>query len=54
MNCNDRIQKIKRAISGLSGTYEHYVDFPQQRSPLWVGQNPGKRKMSGGRGETTR
>ncbi|CAN6468604.1 unnamed protein product [Victoria cruziana] len=31
MDCNGCVQKIRRAISGLGGIYEHYIDFPQQK-----------------------
>ncbi|XP_031485974.1 proline-rich receptor-like protein kinase PERK13 [Nymphaea colorata] len=31
MDCNGCVQKIKRALSGINGIYEHYIDFPQQK-----------------------
>ncbi|KAK7412912.1 hypothetical protein VNO78_04665 [Psophocarpus tetragonolobus] len=32
MNCNGCVQKIKKALCGINGIYDLYIDFPQQTS----------------------
>ncbi|CAI9776785.1 unnamed protein product [Fraxinus pennsylvanica] len=31
MDCNGCVQKIKKALQGINGIYDLYVDFPQQK-----------------------
>ncbi|XP_044486032.1 leucine-rich repeat extensin-like protein 3 isoform X2 [Mangifera indica] len=31
MDCNGCVQKIKKALHGINGIYDFYIDFPQQK-----------------------
>ncbi|XP_028756677.1 heavy metal-associated isoprenylated plant protein 5-like [Neltuma alba] len=40
MDCNGCVQKIKKALSGINGIYDLYIDFPQQKITVigWADQ----------------
>ncbi|RDX84738.1 hypothetical protein CR513_34167, partial [Mucuna pruriens] len=42
MNCNGCVQKIKKALSGINGIYNLYIDFPQQKVTIIGWTDPEK------------
>ncbi|XP_010259440.1 PREDICTED: extensin-like [Nelumbo nucifera] len=42
MDCNGCIHKIKKALQGINGIYEHYIDFPQQKITVVGWADPEK------------
>ncbi|KAK7303741.1 hypothetical protein RJT34_14654 [Clitoria ternatea] len=42
MDCNGCVQKIKKALGGINGIYDHYVDFPQQKITIIGWKDPEK------------
>ncbi|KAK7329496.1 hypothetical protein VNO77_23666 [Canavalia gladiata] len=42
MDCNGCVQKIKKALSGINGIYDHYIDFPQQKITIIGWTDPEK------------
>nr|KYP43485.1 hypothetical protein KK1_035052 [Cajanus cajan] len=42
MNCNGCVQKIKKALSGINGIYDLYIDFPQQKITIIGWTDPEK------------
>ncbi|XP_027164759.1 extensin-1-like [Coffea eugenioides] len=42
MDCNGCVQKIKKALLGISGVYELYIDFPQQKITIIGCADPEK------------
>ncbi|TKY72554.1 Copper transport protein CCH [Spatholobus suberectus] len=42
MNCNGCVQKIKKALSGVNGIYDLYIDFPQQKITIIGWTDPEK------------
>lgn len=42
MDCNGCIQKIKKALHGINGIYDLYIDFPQQKLTIIGWADPEK------------
>ncbi|KAL3508133.1 hypothetical protein ACH5RR_033515 [Cinchona calisaya] len=42
MDCNGCVQKIKKALHGITGIYELYIDFPQQKITIIGWADPEK------------
>ncbi|KAF5737027.1 hypothetical protein HS088_TW14G01183 [Tripterygium wilfordii] len=42
MDCNGCVQKIKRALHGINGIYDIYIDFPQQKLTIIGWADPEK------------
>ncbi|CAL5346903.1 unnamed protein product [Camellia sinensis] len=42
MDCNGCVQKIKKALHGINGIYDHYIDFPQQKLTIIGWADPEK------------
>ncbi|KAF9607481.1 hypothetical protein IFM89_036078 [Coptis chinensis] len=42
MDCNGCVQKIKRALHGINGIYDLYIDFPQQKLTVVGWADPEK------------
>ncbi|XP_027339299.1 early nodulin-75-like [Abrus precatorius] len=42
MDCNGCVQKIKKALSGINGIYDLYIDFPQQKITIIGWTDPEK------------
>ncbi|XP_068332618.1 leucine-rich repeat extensin-like protein 3 isoform X1 [Pyrus communis] len=42
MDCNGCVQKIKKALHGINGIYELYIDFPQQKLTIIGWADPEK------------
>ncbi|XP_050373555.1 leucine-rich repeat extensin-like protein 3 [Argentina anserina] len=42
MDCNGCVQKIKKALHGISGIYDLYIDFPQQKLTIIGWADPEK------------
>ncbi|XP_059647471.1 heavy metal-associated isoprenylated plant protein 36-like [Cornus florida] len=42
MDCNGCIQKIKKALHGIKGIYDLYIDFPQQKLTIIGWADPEK------------
>ncbi|KAF5189994.1 hypothetical protein FRX31_020419 [Thalictrum thalictroides] len=42
MDCNGCVQKIKKALHGISGIYDLYIDFPQQKVTVVGWADPEK------------
>lgn len=42
MDCNGCVQKIKKALQGISGIYDLYIDFPQQKITIIGRADPEK------------
>ncbi|CAK9138938.1 unnamed protein product [Ilex paraguariensis] len=42
MDCNGCVQKIKKALHGINGIYDLYIDFPQQKLTIIGWADPEK------------
>lgn len=42
MDCNGCVQKIKKALHGINGIYDMYIDFPQQKLTIIGWADPEK------------
>ncbi|KAG9459543.1 hypothetical protein H6P81_004051 [Aristolochia fimbriata] len=42
MDCNGCVQKIKRALNGINGIYDLYIDFPKQKLTVVGWADPDK------------
>ncbi|KAL5996262.1 hypothetical protein ACLOJK_026336 [Asimina triloba] len=42
MDCNGCVQKIKKALHGINGIYDFYIDFPQQKLTIVGWADPEK------------
>ncbi|KAK6913728.1 Heavy metal-associated domain, HMA [Dillenia turbinata] len=42
MDCNGCVQKIKKALNGINGIYDLYIDFPQQKITIIGWADPEK------------
>ncbi|XP_031114025.1 heavy metal-associated isoprenylated plant protein 36-like [Ipomoea triloba] len=42
MDCNGCVQKIKKALHGINGIYEVYIDFPDQKITIVGRADPEK------------
>ncbi|KAL5541887.1 hypothetical protein UlMin_009597 [Ulmus minor] len=42
IDCNGCVQKIKKALSGINGIYDLYIDFPQQKLTIIGWADPEK------------
>ncbi|GMH08575.1 hypothetical protein Nepgr_010415 [Nepenthes gracilis] len=42
MDCNGCVQKIKKALNGINGIYDFYIDFPQQKLKIIGWTDPKK------------
>lgn len=42
MDCNGCVQKIKKALHGINGIYDIYIDFPQQKITIIGWADPEK------------
>ncbi|CAL0300938.1 unnamed protein product [Lupinus luteus] len=42
MDCNGCVQKVKKALNGINGIYDIYIDFPQQKISIIGWADPEK------------
>ncbi|KAF7813529.1 heavy metal-associated isoprenylated plant protein 5-like [Senna tora] len=42
MDCNGCVQKMKKALNGINGIYDLYIDFPQQKMTIVGWADPEK------------